>query len=167
MTVGAQPLGAVHDQRAAVLLDDTPRPGESDARPRDDPRDVCAAVEALGHVRQVGGGDADAQVPDLEDGMGPASSLLSLHARDHRASTRAVLDGVAEHVVEDPSDPLRVDERHQRRLAGRERDSGRLGAALVVVVTARRASPTRSVGRRATSTGWPICPPLRACSSRI
>src|SRR6476619_6547487 len=69
------------------------------------------AVEALEHVRERLGGDADAAVLDIENGM----FLVPADPDDDPAVIRGELDGVVEQVEQQTLEPARVSRYDDRR----------------------------------------------------
>src|SRR5262245_15658462 len=97
-----------------MLLHDLLRSGKADARSGNSSRHVATAVKPLEDVRQIRGRDTQTTVLDRHHHPRSSGICFTLRASDNFASRRAVLDGVVEHVADDPLDARAISGYDQR-----------------------------------------------------
>src|SRR5579875_478961 len=117
---------AVDGHRAAVLLDDLPHAGESDAHAADAVAHVARTVIALEDVGQIGGRNADALILNLQHRAPGAGAFIAYTGKPHSdlSAVGAVFDGIGEQVVEHARQTARVPEPHHRLLLDLRPDRG-------------------------------------------
>src|SRR6266511_1677188 len=124
----ALPFAALDFEGAAVVLDDLARTGQPEASTGDATLDVRATGERLENRWQVGRGDADAFVVHLQH----REAILTGDAHVYGATLWAVLDRIADQVVEDPLQSSAIPQANDMLGVGVQREDVSTGVVLVL-----------------------------------